>query len=239
MGYVVDIDSFHGPLDLLLYLLDKNQIDIYDIPIAKISDQFIYYIDRFETRDLEIIGEFLLMASYLLQLKSKMLLPQYQKGDQEQELYEEDPREELVTKLLVYKQIKIATEFLENSYKGEIERTFYRGGGLIQDEKVEFLVDYKSLFSAFQKVMESMPAARVESINFEKDIDISEKIQDLLRILQAHEKGISLREVLLLAETRREAIVIFLALLELVRLSKVKTSQECEFGPIIITRVVD
>ena len=108
MTYVVDLEAFHGPMDLLLYLIEKDEINIYDIPIARISDQYISHLQGNDVSDLDNLGDFLLMASYLLNLKSRMLLPRPTVEESTDEADEIDPREELVQRLLNYKHYKEA-----------------------------------------------------------------------------------------------------------------------------------
>ena len=110
--YVVDLEAFHGPLDLLLYLIDRNEVDIYDIPISDITEQYLQHLQLSGDSDLENLGSFLSMASYLLNLKSRLLLPAYE--DEEGEEQELDPREELVKKLVEYRRYKKAAMYLRS-----------------------------------------------------------------------------------------------------------------------------
>ncbi len=115
MEYKIVLESFEGPMDLLLHLIDEAEIDIYDIPINEITEQYIDYITKMEEMDLEVTSEFLVMASTLLEIKSKMLLPQVDKNDGEQlEMEEADPRLELVKRLVEYKKFKYASRELRN-----------------------------------------------------------------------------------------------------------------------------
>ena len=118
MSYIVELEVFHGPLDLLLFLIEKNEVDIYDIPIAEITEQYLVYIQDAKAINIERLGDFLILASYLLNLKSKMLLPQHKLDEMENDPEaEEDPRDELIAKLLEYKKFKEAARYLSSLQK--------------------------------------------------------------------------------------------------------------------------
>lgn len=231
MSYVVDLEAFHGPLDLLLYLIDKNQVDIYDIPIALISDQFLEYLNLSPDHDLDGIGDFLVMASYLLQLKARMLLPLPPGEEEEQET---DPREELVQRLEEYKRFKEAAEYLSARQKGDVPRVFYRCSVLNDQESEVLAADLRMLLRAYQVVVEKMEQeAPVLSLP-QEDVNIYEKMQEILEILEEYESGLQFSRLFTMTTRRRELLGLFLALLELVRLQKVEAVQENGYGEITL-----
>jgi segregation and condensation protein A len=154
MDYIVDLEAFHGPLDLLLYLIDKNELDIYDIPIATITDQYMEYLQDTGEYDLDILGDFLIMASYLLNLKSRLLLPGL-KGQEEETDEEEaiESREELVQRLLQYKKIKKVAGLLMERQSGECQRIFFRDTIFQAEEKEEIWATIGALTRAYQSVL--------------------------------------------------------------------------------------
>lgn len=233
MGYLVNLEKFYGPLDLLLYLLEKEEIDIYDIPVAAIADQYIEYIRGSGSIDLDNIGDFLIMASYLLNLKSRMLLPGL--AAVEEETGEAlDPREELVNKLLEYKKFKQSAEFLAERYNEDINRVFFRQGS---DEAeladIEISSSLNSLVRAFSLVLEKM-AENPEYELPQSQVDIGEKMDLILRVLPDNGATVTFQDFYAGAAHLREVLAYFLALLELIRLQKVVAHQEERFGNIKI-----
>ncbi|MBP1708134.1 MAG: condensin subunit ScpA [Chloroflexi bacterium] len=231
MNYLVNLDKFYGPLDLLLYLLEKEEMDIYDIPVALIADQYIQYLQTTGRIDLENIGDFLSMASYLLNLKSRMLLP----GAWEEEADEAempDPREELVQRIMEYKQYKQAAELLATRFDADHARVFFRQGrDEIEAIEREICSSLGVLLRAWQAVLaRSLPEPKY--ILPENDVDVGEKMQAILQRLPANGAVVLFQDFLTGISSRREALAYFLGLLELVRLQKVEASQEQRFGAI-------
>ncbi len=230
MGYVVDLDSFHGPLDLLLYLIEENQIDIYDIPIAGITDQYMEYLNITGDFDLDKLGGFLVMATYLLALKTQIMLPQSVEADDEPG-EEQDPRAELVQRLLHYRKFKMAAEKLEESLNGKTKRYFYRD----DDTFIPPLGELKANANALSGIIYDLLAKISLMPSFEipqDDIDVGEKMQEILIALRKHRQGIFFQELLNGIINKREGAAFFLALLELLRLQKIKAVQENDFGHI-------
>lgn len=231
MDYVVNLDSFHGPLDLLLYLIDENQIDIYDIPIAKITDQYMEYLDITGDFNLEKLGDFLIMASYLLTLKSQMMLPT-QIYNEEEDSDDIDPRAELVQRLLYYKKYKMAAEKLDALKNGEIKRTFYRDNPTTISVPQELAANVNTLaellFNLCQKNQVNKNFFQIPK----DDIDVGEKMAEILGVLHKKRGGALFQELFNDIISRRELSALFLALLELMRLQKVKAVQENDFGSI-------
>lgn len=234
MPYLVDVEAFHGPLDLLLYLIDMNQVDIYDIPVAKITDQYLAYLEATGDFDLERLSDFLIMASYLLHLKSRMLLPRRDGTSELEEGEETDPREELVKRLLEYRKFKQAAEFLLERDQGQTPRIYYREPQELECRE-ELQADVHTLLRAYRNLLEDL---RVQNSNlFElpgDDINVEEKMEEIESILSSHPTGVVFQDLFRGALTRREALALFLALLELIRRQRVKAIQLQGFAQIKI-----
>jgi segregation and condensation protein A len=231
MDYIVDLEAFHGPLDLLLYLIDKNELDIYDIPIASITDQYMEYLKVTGEYDLEVLGDFLIMASYLLNLKSRLLLPGL-KGETENAVEEAlDPREELVQRLLEYKRIKKVAELLMERQSGECKRIYFRDVIFQAEEKEEIWASIAALTRAYQSVFLTNDPRDFFTIP-QGDINVNEKMEELLERLRIFKKGIIFQDLFAGVLNKREALAFFLALLELVRQRRVTAWQEKGFSDI-------
>ncbi len=215
MSYVVKLEAFHGPLDLLLYLIEENQLDIYDIPIARITDQYLAYLQLTGNWDLDRLGDFLIMASYLLRLKSRLLLPQ-RPLEEEDPCAGPDPHEELTQKLLAYKNYRQIAQYLAGLEQGEIERVYYREL-LPEPAEEELVADVKAVLLAYRSLRNRLkPAAEVRIPV--GDIDIEAKKGHLLELLREKPgEGLAFSKLAHIAQNRRELLAYFLALLELLR----------------------
>lgn len=233
MHYLVNLDKFYGPLDLLLYLIEKEEMDIYDIPIARIADQYIEFIENTGQIDLDNIGEFLIMASYLLNLKSKMLLPRLESaaaGDEE--IF--DPREELKNRILEYRQFKLASEFLAGRYEDEVKRVFFRYG---QTGSVDCPLEITTSLGLLVRAWHAIQTRDGETQAYqlpENDFDVSLKMETILERLPSNGQAVIFQEFFAKDSVRREYLAYFLALLELIRLRKVAAIQENSGGDIKI-----
>ncbi|MDD2586649.1 MAG: segregation/condensation protein A [Syntrophomonadaceae bacterium] len=235
MSYVVDLDAFHGPLDLLLYLVEKNELDIYDIPVAVITDQYIEHLQSTGDFDLERMGDFILMASYLLNLKSRMLLPRNPFDNENEEDELTDPRDELVQKLLDYKKFKQAAQDLLALQDGDHNRIYYREHGNLAEPEEQIVADIKVLLNAYSKLLNSLPDEQSDNYHLPReDINIADKMEELITYLRSKSQGIIFQVLFSRAHNRREALAFFLALLELIRLQKVIAVQDGIFSDIII-----
>lgn len=234
MAYVVDLEAFHGPLDLLLYLIEENELDIYDIPIAAISDQYLDYLQASGDFDLDKMGDFLIMASYLLNLKSRMLLP-IRPAVEGEEDEPDDPRQELVQKLLDYKKFKNAAEYLQQRQDGKINRVFYRSSAVDFQAASEFAAETAMLFRAYQTLMRDYNRNEEAYQLPQSDINISDKMEEILKLLQCSPEGIIFQDLFATVGSVREALALFLALLELLRLQEVQALQGQAFGEIIVS----
>jgi segregation and condensation protein A len=232
----VRLETFEGPLDLLLYLIKKNEIDIYDIPISVITQQYLEYLEIMKNLNLDVAGEFLLMAATLLHIKSKMLLPPT--GEEEEgEKEEEDPRAELVRRLLEYQRFKEAAQQLVKGPLLDREvfvRSFF-GDALAEKEAEEDVSGEVTLFDLLEvmkKVLEGLPAEDFQEISMEH-LNIKDKILHIMERLWETE-SLAFTELYTASTPRREIVVTFLALLELLRLRMIRVYQGETFGAIRI-----
>ena len=237
MSYKVRLEMFEGPLDLLLYLIKKDQVNIYDIPIAQVTEQYLQYLDMIKLLDLDKIGDFLVMAATLMQIKSKMLLPP---DPAAQEQPEEDPRDELVRRLLEYQKFKEIAEDLRSKeitrqdlfarVVGEETTRELREGA----QEVYFEASLFDLITAFTKVLKNVPReVFYEVIKEEHTVD--KKIHDILHMLLEQSK-VLLSDLFGKAKSRMEIIVTFMAILELIRLREIMALQRRLFDEIEIVR---
>jgi len=238
MGIEVKLDKFEGPLDLLLHLIKENEIDIYDIPIAQITDQYLAYLEEMKKLDLVIAGEFMVMAAILIHIKSKMLLP----IDENEELDEEgDPRSELVRKLLEYQSYKEAAMEL-GEMEHERSKVFTRNlsdyyfkeqekqSGHIGESFNATLFD---LIKAFSRVIKEMRPMESFHEVYEEVISIEERI-DQMKIVIGSKKRLRFRDLFGPKMTKNELIVTFLAMLELMRSRLIGVEQGTMFDDIFI-----
>ena len=235
--YRVRLSVFEGPLDLLLHLIKKSEINIYDIPIALITRQYLEYLDLMKTLNLTIAGEFLVMAATLIHIKSRMLLPP---DDLHEEEKEEDPRRDLVQKLLEYQQFKEAAERLgwrEETWSQVFCRQSASGGDQDIEGEGEVMLSEVSLFDlmeALQAVVARVPMDRILEI-IPDEVSVREKMSLVMERLE-ESRGLAFEALFEGESTRQVAIVTFLALLELIRLQLVVAQQILLFGPIRILK---
>ncbi len=236
MTYKIKLEVFEGPLDLLLYLIKREEIDIYDIPVAKIADQYLEYMEVMKMLDLNIAGEFIVMAATLIHIKSKMLLPQEEIEPEEEE--EMDPRAELVQRLIEYKKFKEAAKKLEEMELRQ-KNIFIRSSSLEQykshdGEGVYFEASLFDLLTAFSKVLKEIPKETIQEI-IKDEFTVDEKIHQLLHLLMERE-FIRVNSLFASSKNKLEIIAIFLAILELIRLREIVVVQNKLFGEIEIRR---
>lgn len=243
MGIPVKLPVFEGPLDLLLHLIEKNKIDIYDIPIVEITNQYLEYIQEMEKRDLNIMSEFLLMASMLIEIKCKMLLPK----EVNEEGEEEDPRQELLERLLQYKMYKyMSFELRDRQKDGDL--ILYKEATIPQEvlcyqEPVDLdvLLDgitLAKLNRIFKEVMrkqqDKIDPVRSTFGKIEKEeVTVDDKMVFLEEYIQNH-KRFSFRDVLKKQSSRLQIVVTFLAILEMMKVGMILVEQEKTFDDIYI-----
>jgi segregation and condensation protein A len=233
--YKIRLPNFEGPFDLLLYFIKRDELNIYDIPISRITEEFLHYIRLIQYFDLELAGEFILMASTLMYIKAQMLLP-VSKDDNEEEI--EDPRTGLVQKLLEYKKYKDAALQLQQMAE-EQKYYYYRNLFEIDREIIEESQNYKNatlfdLLAAFKKATDKSAKEEVKHIVQIENITVEEKTKLIIALLK-NNRRISFFE-LTLSSNRQHIVVTFLALLELMKYHRIYIFQENNFEDIIITQ---
>ena len=239
--YKVQFEVFEGPLDLLLYLIKKEEVDIYEVNLTKLATQFIEYVDLMRQFDLEVAGEFLVMASTLMYIKSRELLPVEQQAVVEEEDEGEDPRWELIRQLVEYKKFKDAAAKLQTLEERQ-ENVFPRVPGKIEFEseaapaKSEVgIFDLLNAVNAVLKRFQEKEAGTREI--YEDKWTVSEKMEFVLKTI-TERTSVKFSELFAAAANRSEVVCTFLALLELIRLKQLVCVQPEPFAEIEITRVV-
>ena len=241
MEYKVVLETFEGPIDLLYHLIEKNEVDIYDIPISEITHQYIEYIENMKELDLNVTSEFLLMIATLIEIKSKMLLPSKKEIDGEQlKLDEVDPREELVRRLIEYKKYKTASEELKSK---EIlqKKVFFKPQeeieGFIVESKPDFDdLNLEDLITAFSKILKKSKnnAPKIDFHEIHRDeITIEESMENILNIVKIKRK-IKFEDLFNDNLSKSKIVVTFLSILELIKLNKIVIKQEGNFKDIMI-----
>ena len=234
--YKIDLDTYNGPLDLLLYLIRREEVDIYDIPITKITNQYMAYLNELQSIDIGLAGDFLVMASTLMYVKSQTLLPRSEITDEEDM---EDPRLELVKQLLEYKRYKEATSTMTRLSEERSQRFSRPEERLIDDGKEDDGklnlddVDVWKLAQFFSGFMKQTLGDVIQKIVYD-DTPVHVYMDKVLNRL-TRASAVSLKELLYESQGRSELIGFFLALLELVRLKKIKLEQTQDFDEIQIT----
>jgi len=233
-AYPVRLSNFEGPLDLLLHLIKQNELNIYDIPIALVTRQYIDYIDLMQELNLDVAGEFLVMAATLIHIKSRTLLP---RPDPTQEDPDEDPREALVRRLLEHQKFKAAAGLLherEQWRSAQWQRPDERIAAIADGLEPELEVDLFTLLSAFQAVVERAKH-RPKVLLPPEQLSVEARIEQLLdRLSETQACGFD--DLFADAQDRSGLIVTFLALLEMIRLKLVRVFQAGSFGPIRVYR---
>ncbi len=232
MTYQVNLDIFEGPLDLLLYLIKKNNLNIYDIQISFITHQYLEYIDLMKELNLDVAGEFLVMATTLMEIKSKSLLP---KQSEELENEIETVKKQLVDRLLEYQKYK---SIVANFFKPRIQveaNVYYRKLPIFSDDDYYMEATVFDLLTALNGILKKVPK-EVKEIVYE-EIHIEEKMRVIMEMLK-DKQYISFEELILQEQTRREIIIMFLALLELIKTRQVIARQKDAFGEIRIYPIV-
>ncbi len=244
MGLSVTLEVFEGPLDLLLYLIEKNKIDIYDIPIVVITEQYLDYIKKMQTEDMNVMSEFLVMAATLLDIKCRMLLPK----EVNEEGEEEDPRAELVQKLLEYKMYKYMAYELRDK-QVDAAKSWYKKPMLPKEvTEYQYPIDYEELLgglslSKLHEIFKAVMRRQEEKIDpirsrfgkIEKDeINLEEKQVYIEEYVKNH-KRFSFRNLLEKQGSKMEVIVTFMAVLEMMKQGIISIEQEDTFADIVIT----
>ena len=233
--YSIKIDNFEGPLDLLCFLIDKNKMNIYDVNLSDITEQYIEFLNAMEEMNLEIASEFLVMASTLLYLKSKKLLPKQE--EEEEEITEE----ELIRRIIEYKKFKEISKTLKENYKLYSNR-FYKGQEEIKLPKQKLEKDYEPekipeiyrLLVERNSVRINQNAKNIEKIVLVDKYTVAEKVREMYKVLVKQKKFIFNKLFTINKKEKQEVVTAFSGLLEMSRRNKVETSQEELFGDIIV-----
>ncbi|NDI34305.1 segregation and condensation protein A [Chengkuizengella sediminis] len=239
MSVQYKLEKFEGPLDLLLHLIDKSEIDIYDIPVKEITEQYMEYLKQMEKFELEITSEFLVMAATLLSIKSKMLLPKPPPIDLELDEDAEDPREELVRKLIEYRKYKTIADHLRNQ---ELERSLIFSKE--PDDLSHFISDtvenpveglhLADLIIAFSKIIKKVEKRQSVASIRRDEISVKDRILEMMGYFKKRESKV-LFSTLFENESSREFIIVtFLGLLELMKMKKIISYQHSSFDDIVI-----
>ncbi|WP_144549701.1 segregation/condensation protein A [Peribacillus simplex] len=243
MGYNIKIDAFEGPMDLLLHLINRLEIDIYDIPMADITDQYLSYIHTMQHLELDVASEYLVMAATLLAIKSKTLLPKHEDElmiDEDGEIFEEDPRDELVEKLLEYKKYKNAAE----EFKGmEEERSliFTKPPSDLsvyvkeaESDKQELNISLYDMLGALQKLLRRQKIQKPLYTKVTKqEISIEKRMDEIMIELQSIKGKKSFFELFSLP-VKEHIVITFMAVLELMKLNEIIVEQKDNFSDIMI-----
>ncbi|HDX9578210.1 TPA: segregation/condensation protein A [Bacillus pseudomycoides] len=242
MQYNFKVEAFEGPLDLLLHLINRYEIDIYNIPVAEITEQYLSYIHTMKELQLDVASEYLVMAATLLQIKSKMLLPKYEEDvEDSSEEFIEDPRQELMERLIEYKKYKqVATQLKE---KEQERAQLYTRPPLDfmmfqkeEDEKLPIDVTLYDMLAAFQKLMRRKKVQRpVTATVTRQEIPIEQRMGDVLKQLELAGGRQSFYD-LFVDDDRDMVVVTFLAILELMKHQKIVIEQEHNFDEIFLMK---
>ena len=238
MSYQCNIDIFEGPLDLLLHLIKEQKMDIYDIRIAEITKQYLSYLDLLSELNLEMVGEYLVMAAELAKIKSKTLLPIPETEEDVLTAAGEDPRAELMRRLLEYQRYKEAAfELRQKEY--DQQQLFSRTGEVVLENSEEELLIEANVFdllTAFQKVLKEKSFKKNYEIKV-TTLSVSDHISGILEILNASE-SVTFDSLFTTLNTKQEVIVTFLAILELMRMQLIRSQQARQFDVIRIYAAV-
>lgn len=241
----IKLESFEGPMDLLIHLIEKNKIDIYDIPIALLTEEYMKYTEEFEKRDMDSMSEFILMAATLIEIKSKMLLPK-----ETDEFGEEiDPRQELVERLIEYKKYKIASEKIGerqiDAGKSYFKSTDRKVVDMIDNlaeksiDEILYNADIHMLYDAFREVLKrqelKVDTVRSQFNSVSRDLfTVEDRIEHIKELLK-NKKSIKFLKIFDELVTKEEIVVTFLAMLELIKEKYIKVRQKNNFDDITIS----
>lgn len=248
MAYNINIENFEGPFDLLFHLIDKNEVDIYDIPINEITKQYLEYLTNMENLDMDIASEFIVMAATLIEIKSKMLLPTSEYDDINAELFDLDPRKELVTRLIEYRKYREASEVFNvlelnhsrKSFRPQEDLTLYFDKPSI--EEINKGLEEKILMDAMRRILSNLTKEDLKRKTFfsslKRDLfSVDEKINYIKQILTNRNKCLFL-DTFSEKIVKEEVIVSFLAILELLKQKHIGIKQDKQYSDIVIYKLV-
>jgi segregation and condensation protein A len=240
MTYQCKLDIFEGPLDLLLHLIKEQKMDVYDIPIAQITRQYMEYLGMMQELNLELVGEYLVMAAELTRIKSKILLPAPETDEEFDAGSGEDPRAELMRRLTEYQRYRDAA-FELRLKEHDRQQVFVRGGQIEIDGRSEEkdLVDASvfDLLKAYQKILDTKSFEKGYEIEI-TEMSVTDQVQHIMDILNASE-SVTFESLFTVLNTKQEVVVTFLAILELMRLKLLRVQQTRHFETIRIYKAAD
>jgi segregation and condensation protein A len=231
-GITIHLEAFEGPLDLLLHLIKKEEVDIWNIPIAHITEQYLQYLEIMKDLNINVAGEWLMMAATLIYIKSRMLVPQEKTETAEEQT--DDPRTELVYQLLEHQKFKNAAEMLYT--REEVENAVWSKppAEILEEGEEVVAVTLFDLLRAFHEVVQRFEETRVMEVR-QENVTIEQKIEDIRQLFLVHDK-LQFSQLFAEIRSKRHLIVTFLALLELVRLHEILLFQKKAFEDIFITK---
>ncbi len=236
--YAIKTEGFEGPLDLLCHLIDINKMDIYDINISEITDQYIQYLNNMEKLNLEIASEFLVMASTLLYIKSKKLLPKQE--EQEEEITEE----ELIQRIIEYKKFKEISKKLKENYIEYSKRIFKKPQEIeLPKKKLEKSYDKEIIPQTYKNIINknaqkiNKNAKNIEKIAIVENYTVASKVKEMIRVLIKQRRFVFNKMFSIKQHNKQEVVTAFSGLLELSRRNKVQTNQEELFGDIEVEKI--
>lgn len=228
--YEIKLADFEGPLDLLIHLIEKDKIDIYDIPIVSVTEQYIAYLNAMQEYDLDVASEFLLMAALLLQIKSRMLLPKDPEEDEEEEA---DPRQMLVDMLVEYQKTKRQAAALRECLQ---EASLQTSRKPLPVTKKYMKVKRYALADLLRALASLLPARpEEEPVIPRQEFPVQEKMEDIRERLNGRTKPLAFKKLIHNPKSHSETISVFLAVLELLRLKEIGLIQEAPFAPMYLT----
>lgn len=241
---ILKIENFEGPFDLLFHLLEKNKINIYDIPISEITDQYMDYLYAMKSLDIEIASEFLLMASTLLHIKSKMLLPSKKEKEDEEE---KDPREELVARLIEYKKFKAISEIFKEK-EVQWNRVYYKLPETVEIQREDEILNlspetlvsmYENILNKYKNRMNTGTSNKMVQILKVEKVSLRLKMKEIIKTLKNRVYVGFFEMFSLKKKSRMEVVTGFLAILELSKMKKVRLKQKKPFSEILIYKSND
>lgn len=245
--YNINLEVFEGPFDLLFHLIEKNEVDIYDIPIHEITKQYLEYLDQMANLDLDVASEFIVMAATLLEIKSKMLLPTSDFDDINLELFDNDPRRELVTRLIEYRKYREASEFFATLERNHSRKVYKAQDNLLDyfDEptldEINQGLEADILVDAMKRILANLTKEDIKRKTFfnslKRDMfSVDDKIVSIRTILERREKCLFM-DTFSQTPVREEVIASFLATLELLKQKFIGIKQEKQYADIVLYRL--
>lgn len=246
MSYQINLEVFEGPFDLLFHLIEKNEVDIYDIPIHEITKQYIDYLNQMQAIDMDLASEFMVMAATLLEIKSKMLLPSSEFDDINSEMFDSDPRKELVSRLIEYRKYREASEFFASLERNHSRKAYREGEDLLSYfeeptlDEINDGLETELLVEAMKRILSNLNKEDQKRKTYfnalKRDLfSVEDKIKSIQSILLERKKCLFI-DTFSETPAREEVIVSFLAVLELLKQKYIGIEQEKQYSDIVVFR---